>query len=368
MKKVRLWSVGEDENGELAAHDVASVDNTKTERMFERLLVRSPELLMEGLTLIGRQVMTDGGPLDLLGVDQDGRLVVFDLKRGSLTRQAVAQVLDYASDIGRMDPDGFAKLIEGTSGRGGVEKIEDFADWYSQRFSDLEGVLEEPPRMVLVGLGTDPHTLRIVDFLAEAGIDISLLTFHAFEQDDCVFLARQVESHAPKPPPSGQTKAGNLRALQANAAECEVSDFIEEVAGFVEQKTPARKWPGKTQYAFGLMKQTDEGSAHDVVYVNVALNRHRKGSLDILFRPRAVRAAGEALSTFHNEFSELCSKGQDESLTVTVPKDRWANVRTDLEGVLQAMVRGWREKTSGQQTASNEPGGRADAPSPSAET
>ena len=54
---------------------------------------------MNGLTLIGRQVSTDGGTLDLLGIDADGRLVVFELKRGTLTRDAGAQVRDYASDL-----------------------------------------------------------------------------------------------------------------------------------------------------------------------------------------------------------------------------------------------------------------------------
>ena len=54
---------------------------------------------MEPLTLVGRQTPTEGGPLDLLGVDGDGKLVVFELKRGTLLRDAVAQILDYASPI-----------------------------------------------------------------------------------------------------------------------------------------------------------------------------------------------------------------------------------------------------------------------------
>ena len=58
-----------------------------------------PELLEDGLTLVGRQAPTAGGWLDLLGVDRDGRLVIFELKRGSLGRDAVTQVLDYASAI-----------------------------------------------------------------------------------------------------------------------------------------------------------------------------------------------------------------------------------------------------------------------------
>ena len=89
MKKIQLWSVDRIED-KLSATAVESVDNTKTEQDLEELFVASPDLLMDGLTLIGRQVSTDRGPLDLLGIDADGRLVVFELKRGTLTRDAVA--------------------------------------------------------------------------------------------------------------------------------------------------------------------------------------------------------------------------------------------------------------------------------------
>lgn len=34
------------------------------------------------------------GCVDLLGIDEDGRLVVFDLKRDRLVKGAVAQILD----------------------------------------------------------------------------------------------------------------------------------------------------------------------------------------------------------------------------------------------------------------------------------
>ena len=50
-------------------------------------------MLMPGLTLVGRQTPTGSGWLDLLGVDEDGKLVVFELKRGKLTREAVAQAI-----------------------------------------------------------------------------------------------------------------------------------------------------------------------------------------------------------------------------------------------------------------------------------
>ena len=114
MNTIKLWSV--DQDGRLSAAELTEVQNAETEEILERLLVQSPDLLMSNLTLVGRQVPTMGGPLDLLDIDEDGRLVVFELKRGTLTRDAVAQALDYASDLAEFDTDRLAQLIEEHSG------------------------------------------------------------------------------------------------------------------------------------------------------------------------------------------------------------------------------------------------------------
>ena len=52
--------------------------NTETEELLEDMLVASTEPLEPGLKPIDRQVPTDGGPFTLLGIDQDGRLTVFE--------------------------------------------------------------------------------------------------------------------------------------------------------------------------------------------------------------------------------------------------------------------------------------------------
>lgn len=94
MKEIRLWALEASEAENLRAVSVDVVRDTDTEQMLEELLVASPYLLMDRLRLIGRQVPTQCGPLDLLGLDETGRLVVFELKRGTLTREAVAQAID----------------------------------------------------------------------------------------------------------------------------------------------------------------------------------------------------------------------------------------------------------------------------------
>ena len=66
----------------------------------------------------------------------------------------------------------------------------------------------KPLRMFLVGLGADDRTERMVRFLAQnSGMDISLLTFHAFDYNGKTILAKQVEVEAAKEPCSPLDKA-----------------------------------------------------------------------------------------------------------------------------------------------------------------
>lgn len=85
MLQVKLWSLDKNEKDQLIPTPVATIDKTETEHQLESIIVNNPEILMPGLKFIGRQTPTEGGPLDLLGVDEDGNLIVFELKRGMLS-------------------------------------------------------------------------------------------------------------------------------------------------------------------------------------------------------------------------------------------------------------------------------------------
>ena len=186
--EIRLWAM--DGAGGAAPLDPAA--RTDTERLLEDTLVRHPELLLAGLSVVGRQVQTPGGPLDLLGVDDDGRLVVFELKRGTVTREAVAQVLDYASFLEFMPDVELADFIAAGSGTHGAERIDDFAEWYEAKSGGQELSALKPVRMALVGLGVDERATRMAQLLAGKGVDFSLLTFHGFTYNGATFLARQM--------------------------------------------------------------------------------------------------------------------------------------------------------------------------------
>jgi len=65
----------------------------------ETWIASNPAIVSADITFIGRQVITKSGPLDLLGKDNHGNTVVVELKRDMLPREALAQAIDYASDI-----------------------------------------------------------------------------------------------------------------------------------------------------------------------------------------------------------------------------------------------------------------------------
>lgn len=230
--------------------------------------MKNPGLLSEGLVLVGRQNETQGGPLDLLGIDADGRLVVFELKRGTLTRDAVAQVLDYVSYLNELGEDARAQHIQANSGRFGIDRIDDFCAWYQERFSGAADAFLQTPRAVLVGLGVDERARRMVEFLALRGIDISLLTFYGFKDGNDLLLARQV-----------------------NIAPQEVKDAMQAAL------PGSYVWPNATCYGIYLPEQTENGRTSNRNYVSVYVDAKRPGAISLWWQERAIKHAGEAIDT-----------------------------------------------------------------------
>jgi hypothetical protein len=69
------------------------------EQDFENILARYPELIETGLTLEGRQVSIKGKFIDLLFKDKHrGRLIV-ELKRGTVLRKDIGQLMDYEGEL-----------------------------------------------------------------------------------------------------------------------------------------------------------------------------------------------------------------------------------------------------------------------------
>ena len=83
-----------------------------SEQWLEDMIVATPALLSDDWMLIGRQESTgQGGRVDLLALAPDASLVLIELKRERTPREVVAQALDYASWVERLEAN-WRKLVK----------------------------------------------------------------------------------------------------------------------------------------------------------------------------------------------------------------------------------------------------------------
>ena len=336
MEEIKIWAIDGSQ-----VEDLKPVSGVQSEKLLEDTLVNSPDLLLDDLILVGRQTQTEGGPLDLLGVDGNGRLVVFELKRGTLNRDAVAQVIDYASDLDRMDLDTLAKHISERSGAHGIDKIEDFQDWYTndQRFEDLESL--KPLRMFLVGLGVDAATERMVKFLAEnSGMDISLLTFHGFRHDSKTLLAKRVEVDGAEVPSPKQSKPSpsreeRLEKILGIAESHGVKETFSKIrASFLDNWSEVSETV--RTYSFYYLVQR-------VWYAQII---PENGRVRIFFYPWTLQYAQDDFEsakasipweTRHYNHRDYRGDGID----FLIESDKWESYEEELTQLLQAVDRAW---------------------------
>lgn len=362
MEEIKLWKITREANEKPKAVSVETIAKTDTEELLEEVLTGSPDLLMPNLRLIGRQTETSGGPLDLLGVDEDGELVVFELKRGNLTRDAVTQAIDYASYLDAFEADELCRHINENSGKGGTEAVEDFSRWY-------QGVFQRPvtdigrPRVMLVGLGVDERAKRMVSFLAKCELDISLITFHGFKQGGETLLARQVEVQRPSVESVKSTKRDNQAKLDKLLEALGIKQNYEEVTSAIKSGlgTSAYQWPNPAGYSFKLPEISAGGRPTNRSYLALYAPERQAGRIQVYLQAPAIEAAGEErlqqLAELMGSKLEVKPSGWGE-IWIDGHKPAINYVET-LTSLCQAIAVGWKTKMENQGKADEEAGGTA---------
>ena len=361
MEDIQIWALDHSQ-----AVQLQTSNRMESEQLLEEILVKNPDLLLEGLTLVGRQTPTEGGPLDLLGVDGYGRLVVFELKRGSLSRDAVAQVIDYASYLDAMDLTDLANHISERSGTGGIDEIENFEDWYDSQPFEVEGLdALLPPRLFLVGLGADNRTERMVKFLADnSGMDISLLTFHGFEYDGKTLLAKQVEVEGetePSDSPPRRTRRSPTKAERRRQLDARIKDyglqalFGDSIGMFRENWSGSGEYPGAHGMNVRLRYRTESGRASWQRYARVGPAQN--GRMEIVFFPGAVvlgvdefRPAIEQIPfrTWPRGREDEALEDLDLEIQFLLTADDWETHKETLTALTRAVYKAWEASGSSE--------------------
>ena len=171
--QIKSWQIVA---GELKPIDTSLAEQGKTETYdLESWIASDPSLIGPDLRIIGRQVSTASGPLDLLGIDRSGNLAVIELKRDLLPREALAQAIDYASDVSAWDVDKISEVCVKHTGK----SLDDFM---SEEFPEenLETLnINSAQRIILVGFAIESALERMIQWLSDTySISVNAILLH----------------------------------------------------------------------------------------------------------------------------------------------------------------------------------------------
>lgn len=175
-----IWKVGN------KPEPLAEVSLGK-ETILEQMITEDPSILSERWLLIGRQVRTSyGGFIDLLALNQDGQLIVIELKRNMTPREVVAQAIDYASWVQDLPAEEIASIYSRFTNGGSL------GDAFREHFGLPldEEQLNGSHQIVVVASSLDPSTERIVNYLNKMDVAINVIFFQVFQDGNNQYLSR----------------------------------------------------------------------------------------------------------------------------------------------------------------------------------
>jgi hypothetical protein len=162
---------------------------------FQEWVIKNPEILGPGVMIVtfefDRWMTASGHPtyerLDVLGLDETGRLVVAELKRDRAADSVTMQALNYAAMVSRFSLDTLAEVLA-SSGLSGDATPQDalvrLQQWAPAISDDSLGT----PRIVLLASEFGPTVTNLALFLYENGIDIRLHRVQPYQTSDGRFI------------------------------------------------------------------------------------------------------------------------------------------------------------------------------------
>ncbi|MGA7339683.1 MAG: endonuclease NucS domain-containing protein [Terracidiphilus sp.] len=335
--QIQFWTV---KDNQLARLNEGNFAQAHKEKDLETWVEQDTSLLGKDLTVVGRQVtLPQVGTLDLLAIDDVGRLVIIEFKRRQTSRDAVAQILDYASYVRRLDLDALQRLPNVKA-----------AD------TELSDINEFDPAMILVAAETDEATERIVQYLAsKAKLPIEVVTFaYATLDDGREIIARSILI------PETQPSASDLLATRLTKADLLKIAKDRGVLSFVEtlyQVNAKLSWPeellGRNGGTVRFWVRSPDGSGRVMFGMNVGGEKlgSPMGALDVWLRPEiAAEYSGLALEHVQEQIRQFhVAKETEKNLFVRVQDDASA-------AKLYSLLEEW------DSTAGSEPPAASSAP------
>jgi len=165
--EIKTWEIID---GRLNPIDTTLAENNRKEtENLENWIKTKPEILGSDILIIGEQVYTKSGPLDFLAIDNNGNIVIVELKRDKLARVVLAQAIDYASDLSTWDIDRLSEICISYTGNSLEDHIS--ANFENIQIDDL--TINQTQRLLLVGFSIEEPLNRMIEWLS-SNFDMSI--------------------------------------------------------------------------------------------------------------------------------------------------------------------------------------------------
>ena len=180
MQETKIWKVINNQLNELKSIPL------DLEVRIHNWLEQDIKILLPDAVLLGSKVKTDHGKeIDLLAIDNNGDLVIIELKKHSTTRDVIGQILDYASWAHSLTPDDLTRILQKNG------KSESVYEILNKNFDNGEEIeINENQKLIIVASEIDLITERIVSFLSNKGLNINAVTFNYYRENNDEFIAR----------------------------------------------------------------------------------------------------------------------------------------------------------------------------------
>ena len=152
----------------------------------QRWIAENPRLIGLDVLVLGREVETTSGRIDILALDSDGNVVVIECKRDRTPRDVIAQILDYASWVNNLSGRDLEEIAVSKTNK---QLSQLFQDKYD---TELPETVNESHSLVIVSSEFDASSKRIVEYLAQVhNVAINTVFFTTFEYQTETLIATE---------------------------------------------------------------------------------------------------------------------------------------------------------------------------------
>jgi hypothetical protein len=238
-------------------HETTFSQNDLKERQhLEEWIRKNPEVLEEDLLIIAHEYdkFEVNERLDLLAIDKEGNLVIIEVKRDTTGSNVDFQALKYASYCARLSPHDILEIYEDygkvqSSSTNAKDELMDFLVVESEE--ELNNILNNNQRIIIVGKDIDKRILSVCTWLYENAIDIKCVTIKPYKLGEHLII----DTNQIIPPYKLEdyyiSKKAAAKERKINV-DNDISSFLQEISNFVNMNTDyTAHYGGKRAYFKG---------------------------------------------------------------------------------------------------------------------